>query len=71
MELSHVSNFLSLKNKKPTLAKFLIFQEMELSSPKLKKLLIFQEELPKPKNQTKKSALKTFLVFLLNSIKNG
>ena len=29
------------KLKKPTLKKFLIFQEMELSSPKLKKLLYF------------------------------
>ena len=42
---------------------FLIFCKMKLSSPKLKKLIIFQEELPKPENQTKKSALKTFLVF--------
>ena len=35
--------FLSSKNlkKKPTLKKFLIFQEMELYSHKLKKLLIF------------------------------
>ena len=29
--------------KKPTLKKFIIFQEIELSSTKLKKLLIFQE----------------------------
>ena len=36
-------NFLSSKYKKPTLKKFLIFQEMEPSSPKLKKFLIFQE----------------------------
>ena len=29
--------------KKPTLKKFILFQDIELSSPKLKKLLIFQE----------------------------
>ena len=33
----------SKKIKKKNLKKFLIFQEMELSSPKLKKLLTFQE----------------------------
>ena len=43
---------------------------MELSSPKLKNIIIFQEEFPKPENQTKKLALKTFLVFLLHKIKN-
>ena len=32
-----------IKNKKTTLKKLLMFQEMELSSPKLKELLIFQE----------------------------
>ena len=37
-------NFPSSQNKKkPTLKKFLIFQEMELSSSKTKKALIFQE----------------------------
>ena len=35
---------------------------MELSSTKLKKLVIFQEQLRKLENQTKKSALKTFLI---------
>ena len=33
-------------------------------NPKLEKLPILQEELPKPKKQTKRSALKTFLVSL-------
>ena len=37
----------------------------------MKKIIKFQEELPKPKNQTKSSGLKTFLVFLLHNIKNG
>ena len=41
MELSE-ENFTSSKNeKKPTLKKFLIFWEMELSCLKLKKLLYF------------------------------
>ena len=40
-------NFPSSKNKKTTLKKFLILQEMELSSLKLKKYPIFQQELPK------------------------
>ena len=34
-------NFLSLQIKGPTLKKFLVFHEMEISSPKLKKLLYF------------------------------
>ena len=33
--------FLARKIKKTTLKKFLIFQEMELSSPKLRELFIF------------------------------
>ena len=37
------SNFQSSKNKKPTLKKLLIFQEMELFNPKLEKNLIYQE----------------------------
>ena len=52
MELSrpklkkHISegNFLSSKNKKPTMKNFLIFQEIELSSPKLKIVLIFSQK---------------------------
>ena len=33
--------FRAQKIKKPTLKKFLIYREMELSSPKLRKLLYF------------------------------
>ena len=41
------NNFPSSKNeKKNTLKKLLIFQEMELSSPKLKKLLFFLKRTP-------------------------
>ena len=36
-------NFPSLKNKKPTLKKFLTLWEMELSNPKFEKILKFQE----------------------------
>ena len=39
------------KRKKPALKKFLIFQEMEISSLKLKKLLYFRTELTKPEKQ--------------------
>ena len=35
---------------------------MELSGRKLKKLLYFRRELAKPEKQTKKSALKKFLI---------
>ena len=48
MESSKKTSYISGKNfpswrnkKKPTLKKFLIFQEIELSSPKLEKLLYF------------------------------
>ena len=44
--------------------KCVIFKKIEVCTPKLKILLIFLILLilPKPKNQTKKSALKKFLV---------
>ena len=52
MELSSPKNkkfqegiFRAQKIKKTYFEKFLIFQEMELSSPKLKKLLYFRREL--------------------------
>ena len=68
MELSSRKNkkfqegiFRSGKIKEPPLKKLLIFRETELSSPKLKNLY-FRREFPKPEKQTKKSALKKFLV---------
>ena len=59
MELSYISGNGNPKLseleklKKPSLKKFLIFREMELSSSKFKKLLIFQERTSKPEKQTK------------------
>ena len=56
----------SSKNEKnPLLKDFLYFGKQSFLDPSLKNFLylIFKEELPKPENQTKKSALKTFLVF--------
>ena len=70
-ELSELKKF-----KKPTLKKFLMFREMQLSSPKLKKLLIFQEgtSVQKknvtytfPYKEAKFSKIKYFLI-IMNSI---
>ena len=62
-------NFPSSKNAKdPLLKSFYIFQEIKLSSHKIRNFLILEEEIPKPEKQTKKSAQKTFLVFLLHKI---
>ena len=49
------------QNKENTVNKFLIFQEMELSSFSLKKFLIFKEVIGKAQ-KTNKSAPKKFLV---------
>ena len=46
------------KWKKPTLKKFLIFREMEISSHRLKKLLTFQEGIWKAWKSNKKNLLK-------------
>ena len=47
-----VLKFLSSKNKKkPTLKKFLILPEMELSRPKLKKFLYCRRELVRSEKQ--------------------
>ena len=47
------NNFPSSQNKKPTLKKFLYFEETELSSSKLKNFLYFRKELAGPENQKK------------------
>ena len=63
LSYSSGSNFQSLKSKKnPLLKNFSYFGKWNFLAPSLKNFLYFRRELAKPEKQTKKPALKKFLV---------
>ena len=67
--LTHSLSPIPKSKKKPPRKKFLIFQEMELSSSNIKKILIFSEMKPCSfQPWASKFSLKKFLIFFLKKL---